>query len=232
MVLVMESSVVLLSLAAFVSAALLIRAEYKGPIESIYLFKPLTMIFIILIALSKHPYTSSSGVFTPSNVFASYQSMIVLGMIFSLIGDVCLMAKTRDLFQQGLISFAVAHMCYIIAFTSQINQPLLNCVVGIQAVPFVLFGAFMITQLLPYLDKLRPHVIAYMSFILLMGLQAYNRYAFTPNTHCTYALIGALFFIGSDSLLAWNKFRAPFNNAAFWVLGTYFAAQWFMALSI
>ena len=38
-------------------------------------------------------------------------------------------------------------------------------------------------------------------------------------------------FVISDSVLALNKFRAPFEAARLLTLVPYFAAQWFIALS-
>ena len=40
-----------LTLLAILSASLHIRAEYLGPRYHVYLFKPLTMVFILLIAV-------------------------------------------------------------------------------------------------------------------------------------------------------------------------------------
>ena len=38
-------------------------------------------------------------------------------------------------------------------------------------------------------------------------------------------LIGAFFFVISDSILAINKFQEPINNAAILIMSTYLAAQ-------
>jgi uncharacterized membrane protein YhhN len=38
--------------------------------------------------------------------------------------------------------------------------------------------------------------------------------------------------VASDSVLAVERFRGTFRSAPFWVLSTYFAAQWLIALSI
>ena len=43
--------IILLSALVFISAILPLRAEYMGLKRGIYVFKPLTMVFIILIAL-------------------------------------------------------------------------------------------------------------------------------------------------------------------------------------
>jgi uncharacterized membrane protein YhhN len=47
-----------------------------------------------------------------------------------------------------------------------------------------------------------------------------------------YALVGAVLFTISDATLAWNRFRAPFAGAQAAVLGSYYLAQWFIALSV
>ena len=54
------ASRVVLTLMAIGSAVLHIRAEYHGPQYHIYLFKPLTMAFILLIAILKAKKEPSS----------------------------------------------------------------------------------------------------------------------------------------------------------------------------
>jgi uncharacterized membrane protein YhhN len=51
--------VIILSVLVVISAALTISAEYRGPKRNVYIFKPLTLIFIILLALLvKYPVSS------------------------------------------------------------------------------------------------------------------------------------------------------------------------------
>ncbi|MGB3381907.1 MAG: lysoplasmalogenase family protein, partial [Rhodanobacter sp.] len=45
------------------------------------------------------------------------------------------------------------------------------------------------------------------------------------------AIGGALFMLG-DSLLAWDRFHGALPLAAVWVLGSYYAAVWFIARSV
>ena len=53
---------ILLLLVLF-TAAVHIRAEYKGPSLHIYIFKPLTMVFILLIAiLGQAAFTDSTSI--------------------------------------------------------------------------------------------------------------------------------------------------------------------------
>src|SRR5215216_3613885 len=93
-----------LSVAILISGLLTISAEYRGPRIQFYVFKPLTVVLIILVALeTKHATTQQ------------YKSLIVAGLLCSLVGDVFLMWP-RDRFVAGLVSFLVAHLFYIAAF--------------------------------------------------------------------------------------------------------------------
>jgi uncharacterized membrane protein YhhN len=46
------------------------------------------------------------------------------------------------------------------------------------------------------------------------------------------AAIGAVLFMVSDSLLAWDRFAGGVPARALLVLGTYYAAQWCIARSV
>ena len=46
------------------------------------------------------------------------------------------------------------------------------------------------------------------------------------------AAIGGLLFMLSDSLLAWNRFHSALPLTTLWVLGSYYAALWFIARSV
>jgi uncharacterized membrane protein YhhN len=180
-----------------------------------YIFKPLTILFIIAIALiPKH------------TVSAFYRYALILGLLFSLAGDIFLMLK-RDYFVQGLVSFFVAHLFYTAAFLyeSGAELPFLSMA------PFMLYGGLMLRVLWPYLGKMRLPLLAYMIVILLMGWTATGRWIWAGRGGSLLAAAGALLFIASDSLLALDKFRGRFRAAQFLILATYFAAQWLIALS-
>ena len=204
----------ILTALAFSSAVLTIRAVYKRGRLSLYLFKPLTIIFIILIALESSHSTS-----------AFYRYMIIAGLLFSLAGDVFLMLP-QDSFIQGLISFLIAHLFYITAFTTESGRALSIW----KAIPFLLYGGLMLRALSQNLGKMRLPVMIYMLVILMMGWTAASR-LITGQDGSLLALAGALLFIASDSVLALDRFRGHFPSAQFIILSTYFAAQWLIALS-
>jgi len=205
----------ILSLLVLASALLNIRAEYKGPRRQVYVFKPLAVALVILIALQTK-YTTATH----------YRQLIVAGLICSLAGDVFLMLR-RERFVAGLVSFLFAHLFYIAAFTT--DGARVSSAWG--AFTLALYGALMLRLLWPRLGKLKAPVVIYVAAILLMAWQALNRWTTTGDAGGALALAGALLFVVSDSALAWNRFRAEFKSAQALVLGTYFAAQWLIALS-
>ena len=54
---------------------------------------------------------------------------------------------------------------------------------------------------------------------------------FTGQTRAFLAFVGAILFVISDLALAVNRFASPIDMAALLVLGTYYPAQWLIALS-
>ncbi|MEW6577927.1 MAG: lysoplasmalogenase [Chloroflexota bacterium] len=211
----MTLPIALLSAAAALCAALTIIAKYRQSKRLEYICKPLATASIILIALlAEDPLTTR------------YQALIVLGLTASLAGDVFLMLPDR--FLPGLASFLVAHLFYIAAFTleGRGTAPLWYLA------PFLLYGVLMLRWLWPHLGSLRGPVIVYMAVILLMAWQAANRWIETRQDGTLLALAGAYLFVTSDSALAVERFRGVWRSAPFWVLSTYFAAQWLIAMSV
>ena len=207
--------ILFLSLLVIVSALLHLRAEVYGPRRNIYLFKPLTMVFIILIALQ-----------TKHNVSPFYKYAIVGGLLFSLAGDIFLMLPT-DRFIAGLVSFLLAHLFYIAAFTFEdAHAPNF-----LYAIPFLVYGAVMLRILLPGLASMKAPVMIYMLVIIVMAWQALNRWAGTAEQGSALAFAGALLFVASDSLLAVNRFKKRIRGAQAFIMSTYFMAQWLIALS-
>ena len=212
----MKKASIILTLLAVGSAILFIWAEYNGPPIQIYIFKPLTMVFILLIAVLK---TKEAPAF--------YAFAIIAGLVCSMAGDIFLMLPS-DQFILGLISFLIAHLFYIAAFTygRKIRPaPWL-------LIPFVLYGILIYGILSPYLGEMKLPVAAYIVVILVMGWRAWERWSQTAEKTALLAFLGAILFIISDSVLALNRFREPFEVARALNLSTYFAAQWLIALSI
>jgi uncharacterized membrane protein YhhN len=205
----------ILTILTVISALIHLWAEYQGPPILIYIFKPLTMVFIILIAvLSKTPPSSR------------YRVVIIAGLLFSLVGDILLMLPV-DLFIVGLVSFLIAQLIYTYAFRSGRPWRLKYLAMLL----FAVYGVLVYAILLPGLGGIAVPVAAYVVVILVMAWQAWDQWDQLRSRWALLAFIGALFFVFSDSILALNKFGEPFYAARALTLSTYYTAQWLIANS-
>lgn len=198
------------------SAAINIGCDYAGIRRGVYIFKPLTTSLIIALA-----------VFSGEPISDSYKAFVLVGLLFSLAGDVFLMLPSEQ-FVAGLGSFLIAHVFYILAFVTESEAAIL----WVPLIPLLIFSGGMIAILWLHLGNMKGPVLAYMLVIVIMSWMALSRWMGTDNNSAALAGIGATLFLISDSLLALNRFRKPFAAAQFLVLSTYFAAQTLIALSV
>ena len=163
-----------------------------------------------------------------------YRRRMLTGIAFSWLGDVFLMLSPQW-FVAGLLGFLLAHLCFIAAFLS--DKPL-----AAQPLPWLLclgYGAFAAWLLWPGLDGvLHAAVPLYIAVLATMAGQAIGR-ALWLRAHrqphapaAQLAASGALVFMLSDSLLAWNRFMTPLPWSAVGVLGTYYLAMWLIGRSV
>jgi len=68
--------------------------------------------------------------------------------------------------------------------------------------------------------------------ILIMSGLAWERHLQLELPQTLFAVCGAILFLISDALLAWNRFRMKFKSAQFLIMGTYYVAQWVLAMSL
>ena len=68
--------------------------------------------------------------------------------------------------------------------------------------------------------------------ILIMSGLARECYLQLELPQPLFAECGAILFLISDALLAWNRFRMKFKSAQFLIMGTYYVAQWELAMSL
>ncbi|MEQ8362825.1 MAG: lysoplasmalogenase [Cyclobacteriaceae bacterium] len=184
-----------------------------------WLFKPL-----IMVVLGAYYYAQS----TPSTAMAK---TVVAAIIFSWIGDVCLMFQgTNELyFMAGLGAFLLAHVCYIVAYSQHLEEREGFGLNGVQkfrfSLPIVLAGTGLITILYNHLGGLKIPVTIYAIVLIVMTLQALFRYGYTHTISFWFVFVGAILFMISDSLIAINKFLSSFELAGLAIMATYMLAQ-------
>lgn len=184
------------------------------PRRLFYLFKPLTMVFILLIAI------------LGETALAHYKQMIIAGLVFSLAGDIFLMLPS-DHFRAGLATFFAAHLCYITAFIT-----LIEAVHWWLLILCVTYGIGFVYYIFPKLGRQKYPVIAYVVIILIMIWLASEVFYWVPQIASGTIFIGAIFFGLSDLILALNKFQVKFKSARAINLTAYFTAQLLIASSV
>jgi uncharacterized membrane protein YhhN len=196
-------------------ALIAILVPYVWPNQHIilYVFKPATTIMILIVAVSSSR--------------SYYKFMIVIGMLFSLMGDIFLMLPS-DQFLIGLICFLITHICYIVAFLfdSRFGRPLwpyLLLAAIAMAIFELLSGGIDLAMKLP--------VAIYAAALSFMTAQAIARNSQQKNKGALLAAIGAVLFLISDTTLAYDRFVTVFDAAHAIILSTYYAAQYLIAFS-
>ena len=157
--------------------------------------------------------------------------LIILALIFSMFGDILLMFTNYDgaFFISGLFSFLIAHIMYIIAFNKQRGK---LKVISLFSFGMLSFGVGLFITINKQLDSLLIPVVIYMVAILVLVISAYLRKGAVNYFSFTLVLLGALFFLVSDSLIALNKFYKPITYPTISIMITYAIAQYCIIIGL
>ena len=167
------------------------------------LYSILSLLLLISLIAIFLPYPLKKG-------FNQFSIFLLLGLIFSLGGDTLLMFQDQPgFFVFGLSSFLVAHIFYTLAFfrTNRKNHeiPLIKRQ-GWVMVLIVAYGILFFREIKEDLGSMIGPVMLYTMAITVMLLLAANRFKKVSDGSYWWVLSGALLFVASDSILAWNKF--------------------------
>jgi len=206
--------------AAALSAALAIGADLLGFAQLFFVLKPLTTVLIIGWAWPR-------GADEPAK-----RRWLRIGLVLSLAGDIALLWPQSG-FLPGLVSFLLAHLAYIVAFTRGLR-------LAAKPLPFVVYAllaGLILSQLWPGVPApLRGPVLVYVAALACMAAQAAAVWLAarggSAEPWTRRAAIGGALFMASDATLAVNKFAAALPAASLWILATYWLAQAFIAGSL
>jgi len=181
--------------------------------------KPLiSALFILAASLQAWPHPSLAH-------------WVLAGLIFSWIGDVCLIFSSRKLFLAGLVAFLLGHVCYAAGFYA---HGVFNSWMVAGWVVLLVAGVVVFRWLQPHLGNMTGPVIGYIVVISVMvggALAVYAQTQWPQNPRCMM-LTGAILFYLSDIMVARDQFVVSAFVNRLIGLPLYYAAQFLFAFAI
>lgn len=178
----------------------------------------LSLLFVATALLQHHPVPA-------------YYHTLFIGLIFCLIGDVCLALPHEKAFKAGLVAFLIGHIFYIFSFSSlsQISHwisPGLLIIFGMSALIFL--------WLRPHLKSMLIPVLLYIVVITVMvsGAWAVFWKSSFQTSGRTFLLVGSFCFYFSDVFVARDKFIKEEYRNRLLGLPLYYAGQFLLAFSV
>ena len=161
----------------------------------------------------------------------AYYHYLLVGLIFCLIGDVCLALPQEKAFRTGLIAFLIGHVFYIFSFSSLAQ---ISHWISIGPLIFLGMSAFIFFWLRPHLKSMLIPVLLYIVVITVMGVGAWAvswKSSFRISGR-VLILAGSLCFYFSDVFVARDKFIKEEYQNRLLGLPLYYAGQFMLAFSI
>jgi len=192
-----------------------------------YVFKPATLVAVIVAAwlITRGPHDARMAQF------------FLPGLAFSLAGDVFLMLPGQRFFVPGLVSFLLAHVCYIIGLNPAL--PPIPALIPLAVIAVI--GGLLLRGIAA---GLRQHgqttpLVPVAVYSVVLSLMLFSAWAtlFRPAPPWTFlrrtlVIVGASLFFASDSMLAWDRFVKELPLGHLKVMITYHLAQLALAASM
>lgn len=144
---------------------------------------------------------------------------------FSSLGDVFL-DLPGNYFIQGLVSFLVAHLIYILLFVRNWPRPLRPDGKQLALAAAVLIYSLLLSNWLsPDLGEMAGPVMVYICAITVMAVST-----IFAGFSKSQVWIGALLFVLSDSMIAAGRFKTPVPMSKYLIWATYYIGQYCIAI--
>lgn len=215
----------------FLSLSMLIKFTYNPKKIYNFIFKTITSILFISTALISYIKSPEGDYY--------YFFFLIVGLFFSLIGDMLLALKLNHVdgslnkyFLYGLVSFSLTHVMYILAFTHLGSFSVFDLLVAL-VIAFVIIKLLNNNKNLDFKDMFLP-VSIYSFVICLMTFESVKLvFLFNLNYGIYLLLFGTLLFILSDLILCFILFNShsPKYLSAINLI-TYYTGQFLIASTL
>jgi len=201
-------------IAVFLSGWLYVDARYRGTRWQSWLFKPITLLLLVLLVWQAPELTT-------------YSYLILLGLVATLVADLLLLLpRERILYAIG--AFFVSHLLYAIAFASQMTFSLF------WPLPLILLavGIVLLAIIWTKLQEMRWAITAYIGMTLLMVWFAGEQY-FARSTNLAFSVLcGTVLLLLANVIWLISHYRFKFRLADALVAACYFGGHFLIVRSL
>ncbi len=195
-----------------------LAAIYSNNESLRFITKPLLVPLLVIYLLLETSATNSN-----------LKAWIFLALFFSWAGDILLLfeGSGSNFFLFGLSAFLVAQVFYIVFFH---NIRMREYIRGnaLLLLLVIVYYSILISVLSPYLGNMKLPVRIYGVVLSFMVMLAMHTILGKNKKAAVWMTTGAILFVASDSLLAFNKFFSTFNYSGLIIMLTYGLAQLFI----
>ncbi|CAI2434387.1 lysoplasmalogenase [Serratia liquefaciens] len=201
-------------LAVFFSGWLFVDASYRGPRWQRWVFKPITLLLLLLLAWQA-PVLGPAGY------------LIVLGLLATLIADtLLLLPRERVLYAIG--AFFLSHLLYTLSFASQMTFSLFWPL----PLALLIIGVLLLVTIWTRLEEMRWPIATYVAMTLLMVWLAGEQY-FMRSTDFGFSLLaGTSLLLLANVVWLVNRYRWTFRAADALVAFCYFSGHFLIVRSL
>jgi len=157
--------------------------------------------------------------------------LFIWALFFSFLGDVFLLFESELYFMLGLGAFLISHTLFIALVINSIGVSSVKQKI-IATIPFVITFTSLLLLLKNSLGALLLPVVVYGFVISVFGIVSLVNYFAYKSKASFLLLLGSVFFVTSDSILAINKFYEPKNYYPAIVIITYIVAQFLICRAV
>jgi|TARA_B100002003_G_C13922647_1_gene448557 uncharacterized membrane protein YhhN len=147
---------------------------------------------------------------------------LALGLFFHSVGDVILDFKQENLFLVAVGGFLIGHLCYIVMLLPDVRRGVewtkgkVGFLLGILGYA-VLIGWILLPKLAPgMIPPLAVYMVAIAAMVVLTVLPGYRG---------KWITVGALLYMGSDTLIAYNQFVSHVPGSHYITWPAYYGGQ-------
>lgn len=150
--------------------------------------------------------------------------LILAALFFAFLGDVFLLRTDPPFVLPGLGSFLVCQVLYAISIALSVPGVFSPTHLLI-LVPYAAYSVMLYRKLSASLKKMKLPAMAYLAALMAMSALALRGAVIAPSAAAWLIFAGSLFFVASDTLLAFEIFRSPYKRSNFYIMLTYLLAQ-------